>query len=855
MLHPSGLRLSSRGHVRRADRPHKGKGPNVPTGVPAPPIARPTEHSATTSPDVDKWRENEQCQNQDNRCCSLEWFADGIHGLLILASSVARGSRGAARHILGQNCTAFGRECIFITVPESAARKKEREQRERAASKSGTGVTIPDWTKNLPVRTQSSASLTDKYENSNSVDTTTPGTPPRDYEWEAYQQDVEADGDAWERLPAEPEETQDDVYEDENDDEDQIATDLTIRIGRMIICENVTGFFRPQYAEELGKLLSERPSSSSSVAGQRASQSSGLLSAEQMPSLAPSLNLLLGGSLSLHQSNDAGPPQLPTKVEAEALFQRYNEAVSPLAHVLHIPSFKRLFDRFWLNVEIGSPNQNSCTALILAVCMAAAASVSPLQAKSQFGITKEDLFLRLQKATERALLRANWAKTSNIRTLQALTIYLIPLCRAQISRATSVVVGALVRLAQCIGIHRLPHTSANSLTPLQRHVRSLLWYQICFLDFKTAEAQGPHPSIRADDFDIALPLNVDDDAFEFGTPSWQQVPRDKNGWTDVTLSLIRYECNEIHRLIFRGRIEIDRKTLTLHDLRARVEARKRLIQTKYLQYLDASIPIQRYAGLVATLLMSRCDSMLLYRHLPQTSLSPRSDSENRLRDLLLTAALTTLEIGATLDTLPSLSAWAWYSTTYQQYHAVLLLLTELYRTPDLPRKERMATIIDHIFGHCYGVGVRERCRDLLGQVKENLEAFYVMKGFNKKRPTPSQHPTFQPYSLTSPQNSNFGAQHQLHSQVQRNAPANLADINVDFDSLLGSMNGGGQGDDFEFFGGAGAGGMQGQQDPGAIFVPVDGTQGADGFGQQTSPNGGLQQWESWDFPTQPKYEN
>ena len=106
------------------------------------------------------------------------------------------------------------------------------------------------------MRTQSSTSLADNYENSISVDTTTPGTPPRDYDWEAYQQDVEADGDAWERLPAELEEAQDDVYEDENDDEDQIATDLTIRIGRMIICENVTGFFRPQYAEEVLSALS-----------------------------------------------------------------------------------------------------------------------------------------------------------------------------------------------------------------------------------------------------------------------------------------------------------------------------------------------------------------------------------------------------------------------------------------------------------------------------------------------------------------------------------------------------------------------------------------------------------------------
>jgi hypothetical protein len=329
------------------------------------------------------------------------------------------------------------------------------------------------------------------------------------------------------------------------------------------------------------------------------------------------------------------------------------------------------------------------------------------------------------------------------------------------------VVGALVRLAQCIGIHRLSYSSANSLTPLQRHVRSLLWYQICFLDFKTAEAQGPHPSIRSDDFDIVLPLNVDDDVFEFGSSQWKQYPTSSNSFTDVTLSLIRYECNEIHRLIFRGRIEMDRKHITLHDLRARVEARKRQIQSKYLQYLDATVPIQRYAGLVATLLMARCDSMLLYRHLPQTSLQPRSDSENRLRDVLLSAALTTLEIGATLDTLPSLSAWAWYSTTYQQYHAVLLLLTELYRTPDLARRERMATIIDHIFGHCYGVGVRERCSDLLWTVKENLEQFYVMKGFNKKR-IPQQHPTLQPLpsftSIASP--TGFQNQNQQHAQQQ-----------------------------------------------------------------------------------------
>ena len=422
------------------------------------------------------------------------------------------------------------------------------------------------------------------------------------------------------------------------------------------------------------------------------------------------------------------------------------------------------------------------------------------------------------------------------------------------------VVGALVRLAECMGIHRLSHSSANSLTPLQRHVRSLLWYQICFLDFKTAEAQGPHPSIRSDDFDIPPPLNVDDDVFEFGSPSWQQQPTSINGWTDATLSLIRYECNEIHRLIFRGRIEMDRKQITLHDLRARVEALKRQIQTKYMQYLDASVPIQRYAGLVATLLMARCDSMLLYRHLPQTTHQARSESENRLRDILLTAALTTLEIGATLDTLPSLSSWAWYSSTYQQYHAVLLLLTELYRTPDLPRKERMATIIDHIFGHCYGVGVRERCSDLLWTVKENLEAFYVMKGFNKKKShlPPQQHPTLQPLpsfsAMTSPV---FAGPHGLHS-LQRTTTGNTLDgLNVDLDALLDSLHGGGGvsgagPDDFDLFSSLANGAAGNQQDTStAIFVPVDGAGTAGGvvsdFGNSTSSNGGLAQWVSYFF--------
>jgi hypothetical protein len=162
--------------------------------------------------------------------------------------------------------------------------------------------------------------------------------------------------------------------------------------------------------------------------------------------------------------------------------------------------------------------------------------------------------------------------------------------------------------------------------PLQRHVRALLWYQICFLDIKTAEAQGPLPSIRADEFDISMPINVDDDSFR----SKEESPLPVRGWTDVTFSLIRFECTELHRMIFRGRLLVDHKIISLHELRTQVASKKKGIKEKYLDFLDSNVPVQRCADLVAKLLMARCDSMMLYRHLPK---SDRTESQIRLRDM------------------------------------------------------------------------------------------------------------------------------------------------------------------------------------------------------------------------------
>lgn len=93
----------------------------------------------------------------------------------------------------------------------------------------------------------------------------------------------------------------------------------------------------------------------------------------------------------------------------------------------------------------------------------------------------------------------------------------------------------------------------------------------------------------------------------------------------MTFSLIRFECYEAHRLVFRERI---RPTMSLSQMRQVLEERTRHVEEEYLQYLDDSIPVQRCAKIVAQLLLARLDPMVLQRYLKPDL----SDTEPRLKN-------------------------------------------------------------------------------------------------------------------------------------------------------------------------------------------------------------------------------
>jgi hypothetical protein len=259
------------------------------------------------------------------------------------------------------------------------------------------------------------------------------------------------------------------------------------------------------------------------------------------------------------------------------------------------------------------------------------------------------------------------------------------MCRNEMSRAHSALVGTALRIAQCMGLHRDP--SEYGLPPLESHVRRMVWYQLCFLDIRTCEAQGPRPTVRKDDFDTRYPLNINDGDL------MQPTVKESTQWTDMTFSRMRFECNEMHRVIWVDRLRLEKKQISLTHVLGKIENFRKAMDDKYLPMFDENIPIHRNAHLVMDVLVSRMYIMVLHRY--HNSVSVRIP--DRLRQVILTTGTKQMEDAIQLETAPDLQLWAWYTGAYQQYHTAFLLLVEVFSYPMRREADRIWNCLDYIF--------------------------------------------------------------------------------------------------------------------------------------------------------------
>ena len=159
-----------------------------------------------------------------------------------------------------------------------------------------------------------------------------------------------------------------------------------------------------------------------------------------------------------------------------------------------------------------------------------------------------------------------------------------------------------------MGLHK--DGTAYGLSPVETHVRRILWYELCMLDLRTCEAQGPRPGIREGEFDTRFPLNVNDEDLEREGGAVQPSAQ----WTDMTCTLIRMECNEMMRTIWFDRPRLERKQMSLTAVLGKIENFKRSLYERYTPMLDVTVPVQHVAQLFMNILSSRMQIMVLHRY-------------------------------------------------------------------------------------------------------------------------------------------------------------------------------------------------------------------------------------------------
>lgn len=159
-----------------------------------------------------------------------------------------------------------------------------------------------------------------------------------------------------------------------------------------------------------------------------------------------------------------------------------------------------------------------------------------------------------------------------------------------------------------MGLHR--DGTGYGLKPVEIHVRRLVWYQLCFLDIRTCEAQGPRPGIRLEEYDTKYPLNVNDSELD------QDIlpTASSNRWTDMTFSLMRMECFEMIRVLWFDRPRLEKKEISLTAVLGKIENFRKVAEEKYLPIMDENIPIQQCARRVLVVFLRRMHIMVLHRY-------------------------------------------------------------------------------------------------------------------------------------------------------------------------------------------------------------------------------------------------
>ena len=200
-------------------------------------------------------------------------------------------------------------------------------------------------------------------------------------------------------------------------------------------------------------------------------------------------------------SSEALGKAVPHRELADRLVETYLRTFEGVLRVLHVPTFRAEYERYWHNPEAA----NLAFVMQLQLCMALGAAVTDeifaLRADALHWVQEAQLWLMLPPEKSRMTMSG----------LQIMCLLVLAKSTCGVGHdLTWIPAGTLVRMAMTMGLHRDPkHLGTMSI--FRAEMRRRLWATILELNLQCAFEAGGQPLLYQNDYDTELPANLDDE--------------------------------------------------------------------------------------------------------------------------------------------------------------------------------------------------------------------------------------------------------------------------------------------------------------------------------------------------------
>ncbi|EKG17289.1 Transcription factor fungi [Macrophomina phaseolina MS6] len=329
---------------------------------------------------------------------------------------------------------------------------------------------------------------------------------------------------------------------------------------------------------------------------------------------------------------------------------------------------------------------------MFAMYFAAITSMSPEECLQLLGKDRANLVDQFRHCCEISLANADFLNSTDLRVLQAFTLYLLCLRCHNKNRSVWTLISLVVRIAQDLNLHR--DGSVTGFSPFDTEIRRRLWWQIAVLDIRACEDRGSFPLIDHNLCSTRMPLNINDDDIN---PSMRTAPAERIGCTDVSFSRLCQEASMMAPRFFSPvPANVDDEQKREHwqtQIQQEVERFKERLHRKFLVHCSAAVPIQFVISQVVQIVTSE---FWLLVHYPIQTRRYAFKSRATKKEILDTA-ITHLRIDAELERHPSSSKYKWYYDTYVQWHPLAVALAELCVQTRGPHVDEAWRIVDNVY--------------------------------------------------------------------------------------------------------------------------------------------------------------